>query len=66
MVIPHHMKKENNTASSPIMSTSSPPREPSGSANGDLEEKPRLSEREKKANHIASGSYVIFSGFMKD
>jgi len=39
------------------MSTS-PTREGSanaGSANGNLEEKPRLSEHEKKANHIASG-----------
>jgi len=39
------------------MSTS-PPREGSanpGSANG-LDEKPRLSEHEKKANHIASGT----------
>ncbi|TVY52456.1 Protein max [Lachnellula suecica] len=40
------------------MSTS-PPREAdadadAGSANGALEEKPRLSEHEKKANHIAS------------
>lgn len=37
---------------------SSPAREGSanaGSSNGNLEEKPRLSEHEKKANHIASG-----------
>ncbi|PBP25880.1 hypothetical protein BUE80_DR003132 [Diplocarpon rosae] len=32
---------------------STPPREAEGSANG-LDEKPRLSEHEKKANHIAS------------
>lgn len=39
------------------MSTS-PAREGSanaGSSNGNLDEKPRLSEHEKKANHIASG-----------
>jgi hypothetical protein len=43
----------------PNMSTS-PAREGSanaGSSNGNLDEKPRLSEHEKKANHIASGSY---------
>lgn len=37
----------------------SPAREGSanaGSVNGNLEEKPRLSEHEKKANHIASGT----------
>jgi hypothetical protein len=42
---------------SPIMSTS-PAREGSanaGSSNGNSDEKPRLSEHEKKANHIASG-----------
>ncbi|OWP02288.1 hypothetical protein B2J93_1250 [Marssonina coronariae] len=33
---------------------STPPREGEGPANG-LDEKPRLSEHEKKANHIASG-----------
>jgi hypothetical protein len=49
------------------MSTS-PAREGSanaGSSNGNAEEKPRLSEHEKKANHIASGkghfvSYLRF------
>ncbi len=44
------------------MSTSSP-REGSanpGSANG-LDEKPRLSEHEKKANHIASGKSPLYS-----
>lgn len=44
------------------MSTS-PPREGSanpGSANG-LDEKPRLSEHEKKANHIASGEFTLYS-----
>jgi len=43
--------------SSPVMSAS-PAREGSanaGSSNGNVEEKPRLSEHEKKANHIASG-----------
>lgn len=43
----------------PNMSTS-PAREGSanaGSSNGNLDEKPRLSEHEKKANHIASGTY---------
>lgn len=43
------------------MSTS-PAREDSanaGSANGNLEEKPRLSEHEKKANHIASGNIYL-------
>ena len=38
---------------------SSPKREESenpGSSSGNLEEKPRLSEHEKKANHIASGT----------
>lgn len=49
------MKREQNSASSPTMSASSPHREQSGSASGDTEEKPRLSEKEKKANHIASG-----------
>jgi hypothetical protein len=46
----------------PNMSTS-PAREGSanaGSSNGNLDEKPRLSEHEKKANHIASGSFVFF------
>ena len=41
----------------PNMSTS-PAREGSANAdsiNGNLDEKPRLSEHEKKANHIASG-----------
>ena len=41
-----------------IMSPS-PAREGSanaGSSSGNLEEKPRLSEHEKKANHIASGN----------
>jgi hypothetical protein len=40
------------------MSTSPTQREGSanaGSSNGNLDEKPRLSEHEKKANHIASG-----------
>jgi heteromeric Ino2p/Ino4p transcription factor len=44
------------------MSTS-PAREDSanaGSSNGNLEEKPRLSEHEKKANHIASGRALFF------
>ncbi|KAG9248497.1 helix-loop-helix DNA-binding domain-containing protein [Calycina marina] len=49
-----NLKKEQKLASSPTISTSSPTREHSGSAGGDLDEKPRLSEREKKANHIAS------------
>jgi len=43
------------------MSTS-PAREGSanaGSSNGNLEEKPRLSEHEKKANHIASGNITF-------
>lgn len=42
------------------MSTS-PAREGSanaGSSNGNLDEKPRLSEHEKKANHIASGRTI--------
>ena len=46
------------------MSTS-PAREGSanaGSSNGNLEEKPRLSEHEKKANHIASGK-AFFSRY---
>lgn len=45
------------------MSTS-PAREGSanaGSSNGNLDEKPRLSEHEKKANHIASGTGSKFS-----
>ena len=45
------------------MSTS-PTREGSanaGSSNGNLDEKPRLSEHEKKANHIASGELCRFS-----
>lgn len=45
------------------MSTS-PAREGSanaGSSNGNLDEKPRLSEHEKKANHIASGTRSYFS-----
>lgn len=45
------------------MSTS-PTREGSvnaGSSNGNLEEKPRLSEHEKKANHIASGMNFYLS-----
>jgi hypothetical protein len=29
-----------------------------GSSNGNLDEKPRLSEHEKKANHIASGTAI--------
>ena len=43
------------------MSTS-PAREGSanaGSSNGNLDEKPRLSENEKKANHIASGELAL-------
>lgn len=44
------------------MSTS-PAREGSANANsssnGNLDEKPRLSEHEKKANHIASGMYIF-------
>jgi hypothetical protein len=47
------------------MSTS-PTREGSanaGSSNGNLEEKPRLSEHEKKANHIASGMYLYLFTF---
>ena len=43
----------------PNMSTS-PAREGSanaGSSNGNLDDKPRLSEHEKKANHIASGQF---------
>lgn len=46
------------------MSTS-PAREGSanaGSSNG-LEDKPRLSEHEKKANHIASGMLLLLSSF---
>jgi hypothetical protein len=49
--------KDSNTAktapkeSSPAMSSSSP------NGSGNMEEKPRLSEHEKKANHIASGMY---------
>jgi hypothetical protein len=41
--------------------SASPTREGSanaGSSNGNLDEKPRLSEHEKKANHIASGIYL--------
>lgn len=52
------------------MSTS-PAREGSanaGSSNGNLDEKPRLSEHEKKANHIASGLYpsssLLFLGVL--
>lgn len=48
---------ENEVNVKPNMSTS-PAREGSanaGSSNGNLDEKPRLSEHEKKANHIASG-----------
>jgi len=43
--------------------SASPAREGSanaGSSNGNLEEKPRLSEHEKKANHIASGMAFFF------
>lgn len=46
--------------------SSSPGREGSanaGSANGNAEEKPRLSEHEKKANHIASGILPCYSPF---
>jgi hypothetical protein len=42
--------------------SASPTREGSanaGSSNGNLDEKPRLSEHEKKANHIASGIFVF-------
>jgi hypothetical protein len=44
---------------------SSPKREGSENANsssnnGNLDEKPRLSEHEKKANHIASGMHIPF------
>jgi hypothetical protein len=45
----------------PNMPTS-PAREGSanaGSSNGNLDEKPRLSEHEKKANHIASGQSTL-------
>jgi heteromeric Ino2p/Ino4p transcription factor len=43
--------------------SNSPAREGSanaGSSNENLDEKPRLSEHEKKANHIASGMPPIF------
>jgi hypothetical protein len=49
-----------NSSRSLFIMSPSPAREGSanaGSSSGNLEEKPRLSEHEKKANHIASGSY---------
>ena len=59
------MKKEKPSEETedvkPNMSTS-PAREGSvnaGSSNGNLDEKPRLSEHEKKANHIASGQSTL-------
>ena len=48
-----------NPSRSLLIMTPSPAREGSanaGSSSGNLEEKPRLSEHEKKANHIASGN----------
>ena len=55
LITPHTQLNSKNSK----MSTS-PKREGSaneGSSNGNLEEKPRLSEHEKKANHIASGTF---------
>jgi len=43
------------------MSTSSPNGDQNGSANGDGDDRPRLSKAQKDQNHIASGEHVSFS-----
>lgn len=69
-ITPHGHVKESrcplddarNSSRSLLIMSPSPAREGSanaGSSSGNLEEKPRLSEHEKKANHIASGIYPL-------
>ena len=60
------VRSKDKAADAAPMSTSSPAREGSAhggppSSNGNAEEKPRLSEHEKKANHIASGKVPLHS-----
>ncbi len=59
-------KPDDTEGHTKLTMSSSPAREDSanaGSSSGNLDEKPRLSEHEKKANHIASGwfSAIFYS-----